>query len=249
MRAAGRLLASAGGLAVLAAGWELAGRTGALGPSWPPLSGVWAFAAEPEHAALLVDAAGRTGREALTGYAAGSLAGCGLAMSSALVPAAAPGLERFAALVNGIPVIAVGSLCAVTFPPSANPAIVAALATFFIAFVATVAGLDSPARIQRALFEALGASRARTFGLLELPAALPGIADGLRASAPVAVVGAIIGEWFASDRGLGPILVNAMQNYQIDLLWGAALAGAALAAGAYLVLGVLAAAAANRFRA
>lgn len=171
-----------------------------------------------------------------------------MALSSALVPALAPGLERFAAVVNGIPVVAVGSLCAVTFPPSVNPAIVAALATFFIAFVASVAGLESPSTTHRALFAALGAGRGATFALLEVPAALPAVADGLRASAPIAIVGAIIGEWFASDRGLGPILVNAMQNYQVELLWSAALSGAALAAAAYLVLGALAAAAAGRFR-
>ena len=249
MNAAARAAASASGLALLAAGWELGARAGVLGPSWPALSSVAAYAAVPDHAALLSAAAARTGSEALTGFAAGSFAGCALAMSSALVPAAAPGLERFAAIVNGVPVVAVGSLCAVTFPPSVNPAVVAGLATFFIAFVATVAGLDSPAHAHRALFAALGASRARRFGLLQLPSALPAIADGLRASAPIAVVGAIIGEWFASDRGLGPILVNAMQNYQIDLLWGAALSGAVLAASAYLVLGLLANAAARRFRA
>jgi NitT/TauT family transport system permease protein len=249
MNRVGETAASAAGLLALLAIWEAAGRTGALGPSWPPLTGVLAYAAAPAHAALLFDAAARTGREALTGYAAGCAAGCGLAMLGALVPASAPGLERLAALVNGIPVVAVGSLCAVTFPPNVNPAIVAALATFFIAFVATVAGLDSPSPTHRALFDALGASRTSTFRLLELPGALPAIADGMRASAPIAVVGAIVGEWFASDRGLGPILVNAMQNYQIDLLWGAALAGAALAACAYFILGVLAGAAARRFRA
>jgi NitT/TauT family transport system permease protein len=229
--------------------WELTARAGVLGPEWPPLSSVFAYAFAPDHAALLADAAGRTGREALTGYVAGTLAGCLLALSSALVPPLAPGLERFAAIVNGIPVVAVGSLCAVSFPPSVNPAIVAALATFFIAFVATVAGLDSPSTSHRALFATLGAARGATFALLELPAALPAVTDGLRASAPIAIVGAIIGEWFASDRGLGPILVNAMQNYQVDLLWSAALSGAALAASAYLVLGALAAAAARRFRA
>jgi NitT/TauT family transport system permease protein len=185
----------------------------------------------------------------LTGYAAGAMAGCALAALATLVPASAPGLERFAAIVNGIPVVAVGSLCAVTFPPSVNPAIVAALATFFVAFVAALAGLESPSVTHRALFAALGAARGRTFGLLQVPSALPALADGLRASAPIAVVGAIIGEWFASDRGLGPLLINAMQNYQIDLLWATALSGALLAATAYGLLGVLALLAARTFRA
>jgi len=50
-----------------------------------------------------------------------------VSLLAGLVPPTAPGIERFAAIVNGIPIIAVGSLCAVTFPAEANPPVVAAL--------------------------------------------------------------------------------------------------------------------------
>jgi ABC-type nitrate/sulfonate/bicarbonate transport system permease component len=212
------------------AAWEVAGRSGMLGPSWPAFSRVAAFILAAEHRTLLLDAAFVTSREAACGFALGSIAGCACALLAVLVPATAYGIDRFAAIVNGIPVIAIGSLCAVTLPPAVNPVVVASLAVFFMLFVAATAGFAATPHAQRDVLRVLGATRAVTFRQLQLPAALPAIADGLRLSAPVSVVGAIIGEWFAAENGLGPLLVNAMQNYQIDLLWSAALIGALISA-------------------
>jgi ABC-type nitrate/sulfonate/bicarbonate transport system permease component len=242
-----RLTAGALGIAIMLGLWELVGRTGLLGSSWPPFSRVAAYLFAADHRGLLVAAAGQTVVEAALGFVIGSAAGCGCALIAVLVPATATGIDRFAAIVNGIPVIAVGSLCAVTFPAGINPIVVAGLAVFFMLFVAATAGLQATPAPQRDLLRVLGASRWTTFRRLQFPAALPAIADGLRLSAPVAVVGAIIGEWFAAERGLGPLLVNAMQNYQIDLLWSAALVGSLISALAYFALGLVQQAAARRY--
>jgi NitT/TauT family transport system permease protein len=240
--------AGAAGLAVLLALWEAAGRFGWLGPSWPPFSRIVAYAAGADNRALLAAAAVHTLGEAAAGFACGAVTGCAFALVAVLLPPAARGIDRLAAIVNGIPVIAVGSLCAVTLPAAVNPVVVAGLAVFFLVFVAAAAGLSATPRAQGDVLRVLGASRWVTFRRLQLPAALPAIAEGLQLSAPVALVGAIIGEWFAADAGLGPLLVNAMQNYQIDLLWSAALTGAVMSAAAYFALGAVAAAAAGRYR-
>ncbi|MGO4837199.1 ABC transporter permease subunit, partial [Rhizobiaceae sp. 2RAB30] len=58
---------------------------------------------------------------------------------------------------------------------------------------------------------------------LEMPAALPAIVSGLKYAVPAAFIGAIIGEWFGATRGLGLLMVSAMQNFQIPLLWSAVL--------------------------
>jgi ABC-type nitrate/sulfonate/bicarbonate transport system permease component len=243
-----RLAAGVLGVLLTFAVWEFTGRFGLLGPSWPPLSRVIGHMFAPEHRTLLLGAATQTLREAALGFALGSVAGCAGALMAVLVPPAALGIERFAAIVNGIPVIAIGSLCAVTLPPAINPIVVAALAVFFMQFVTATAGLHATPAAQRDVLRALGASRSVTFVRLQLPAALPAIADGLQLSAPVSMVGAIIGEWFAAENGLGPLLVNAMQNYQIDLLWSAALIGALISAAAYFALGSLGRGAATRYR-
>jgi NitT/TauT family transport system permease protein len=227
--------------------WELAGRFDWLGPSWPAFTRVARYLIAPEHRGLLGDAALTTLRESASGFAVGCVAGCLLALVAVLVPPAALGIDRLAAIVNGIPVIAVGSLCAVTLPPAVNPIVVAGLAVFFLVFVAASAGLGAAPAAQRDVLRVLGASRWTTLVRLQLPAALPALVDGLRLSAPVSVVGAIIGEWFAAEHGLGPLLVNAMQNYQIDLLWAAALLGALISMAAYLLLGIVQRATAERF--
>ena len=65
----------------------------------------------------------------------------------------------------------------------------------------------------------LGASRVARFWRIEMLAALPALVSGLRLSWSAALIGAIIGEWFGAPRGLGILIINAMQNFQIVLLW------------------------------
>jgi len=236
-----------GGVLVTAIVWELIGRLHAFGSAWAPLSSVIAYAFAPANGALLLVAALRTGSEALTGLAIGSCAGFALAACAVLVPRLAPGLGTFASLINGIPIIAVASVCALTLPHDATPIVVATLAAAFIVFVASAAGLAATLAVQRDLFTVLGASRTATFRRLLVPCALPAILDGVRSAAPSAVVGAIIGEWFSAESGLGPMLVAAMQNYAIARLWAVALTGALLSIAAYALLGGLRAAIGSRF--
>jgi NitT/TauT family transport system permease protein len=235
------------GIVATAAVWEIVGRAHAFGSSWAPLSAVIAYAFAPDHRALLADAIAHTGLEALLGLAIGSCAGIALASLAVIVPPLARGLGAFASLVNGIPIIAVAGVCVLTLPRDATPVVVAALAVGFIVFVATSAGLASALPVQHELFTVFGASRMTTFGRLALPSALPALIDGLRSAAPSAVVGAIIGEWFSAEHGLGPMLVAAMQNYAIDQLWATALAGSLLSIAAYLAFGALRGAVATRF--
>ena len=225
------------GLVAVAAGWELIGRLQLFGTMWPTLGAVLRYAGAPEHATLLLSAVTRTGSEALAGLLVGSCAALVLACASALVPAAAPGLGALASTVNGIPVIAVAGVCVLTLPRDATPIVVAALGVAFIVFVGAIGGLGSTPATHRDLFAVLGASRRTTFVRLELPAALPAVLDAVRSAAPAAVVGAIVGEWFASEHGLGPLLIAAMQNYAIAQLWAIALAGTLLSIAIYSVLG------------
>jgi ABC-type nitrate/sulfonate/bicarbonate transport system permease component len=241
---AGPLIAGTLGTALL---WEAIGRAHAFGSSFAPLSAVIVYAFVPQHQAVLADAIARTGVEALAGLAAGSCAAIALAALATVVPRLAPGLGAFASLVNGIPIIAVAGVCVLTLPRDATPVVVSALAAGFIVFVATSAGLGSALSEQRDVFAVLGATRFATFRRLLVPNALPALFDGLRSAAPSAVVGAIVGEWFAAERGLGPLLVAAMQNDAIDQLWAVALCGALLSIAAYAILGLLRGLVAVRF--
>jgi len=242
-----RALPTVAGAIVAAAIWELLGHLPGIRDTWPPLSAVLAYLAAPEHRALLLDAVGRTAYEAAAGLAIGAIAGIAIASLSALVPPAADGLAAFASLVNGIPVVAVAGVCVLTLPREATPLVVSALAVGFLVFVGASAGFNAALQAHRDLFAVFGARRGTTFARLFVPSALPSIVDAMRSAVPLAVVGAIIGEWFASERGLGPMLVAAMQNFSIDQLWSVALLSALLSMAGYGLLGLLRAVVTERF--
>jgi len=229
-------LLAATGLVLLAGAVELVGRLGLAGPGWPPLLRVLGYVGTPSAQALLGRALAATGGAALIGFLAGAVVALAVAVLGAVVPALDPGLGRLAAVVNAIPLIALGPLLITTAGRDATPTLVAALATAFAVFVAATSAMAAASAAQRDVFAVLGAGRATTLLRLQLPAGLPLVVDGLMLAAPAAVLGAVIGEWFGARRGLGVLLVSAMQNVQVELLWAAGLASSALALGGYLVL-------------
>lgn len=97
---------------------------------------------------------------------------------------------------------------------------VAFLICFFPIVVDTIVGLRSidPALIQ--LARSMGAPPRRIFLKLRLPGALPSMFGGLKVASALAVVGALTGEYIASDSGLGYILLSASGEMNTSLLFG-----------------------------
>jgi sulfonate transport system permease protein len=231
-----RLVRWAGGVAgalILLSAWEVAGRTGALGSSWPPLTTVLEVYGDPAARDLLARALATTVGEAALGYAIG--VGLAVVAGSAgiLVPRMRGLIESAAAGLNSIPWILLGPLLVLVVPRWVGPVAIAALAVFFSVFVAVSTGLSAASGVHQDLLSSLGATRLVRFRRLQLPAATPELVDGLRLAAPAALVGAIFGEWFGADSGLGLLLITSMQNFRIDLLWATALLGVAASLIAY----------------
>jgi ABC-type nitrate/sulfonate/bicarbonate transport system permease component len=236
------------GVLLFGAAWELLGRSGLLGPSWPPLTRVALALVSPAYRELFGRALSATLSEAFTGYLVGVLAALVSASVTVVVPRTRGGIYRVALVLNSVPVIALGPLFNAVLPRWMGPVAVATLSVYFAMFVAVLAGLDAASRAHHDVLTVLGSSPWRRFWHLQAPSALPGIADGLKLSAPAAILGAIIGEWFGAERGLGPLLVSSMQNYRIDLLWSAAVLGALAAMAAYGALSVVERRVASTFR-
>ena len=245
-RARTAVLTAAGTLLLLAT-MEGVGRLGVLGESWPPLTQVVAALDDPITRDLLGRALAATATAAGTGFVAGTLIALGVALVGALLPPLQPGLDRLAAVVHAVPLIALGPLLITTVGREGTPAVIAALAAGFAVFVAATSGLGAAGASHRDVFRALGSSRRATLLRLQLPAAVPLLTDGLALAAPAAVLGAVVGEWFGAPRGLGVLLVSSMQNFQTDLMWAAALSAAVISLTAYAVLAGLRVAAARRF--
>lgn len=209
------------GVLLFASAWEIIGRTGVLSTSWPPLTDVLWVIVDPARAPRLWGALGVTVQEGLLGGVIGISAAVATAVLSRLMPVTRRPAERFAALVVAVPVVALGPLLMVLLPRAVVPAALAATAAYFDAFVVICSALWTRRAAQEDLFAVLGARRIAVLAQLEAPAALPAVFAALQLAIPAALLGAVIGEWTGSARGIGPLLINSMQNYDIPLLWAA----------------------------
>ena len=85
--------------------------------------------------------------------------------------------------------------------------VVIALVSFFSIVVTTLAGLAAVDPDLIKLMRTFDATRIRTFRLIELPAALPGVFTGTRIAVAVSVIGAVFAEWIGSNSGLGYLIL------------------------------------------
>jgi NitT/TauT family transport system permease protein len=143
-------------------------------------------------------------REVLAGLGLGMLAavllGYGLAHSSVAERLLAP----YIVASQSVPVVAVAPLIVIWFGTGMlSKVVVCALTVFFPILVNTVVGVRSVERDLHDLMRSLEASRWQVIRLLEVPAALPVLLGGLKVGATLAVIGAVVGEFVASTRGLG----------------------------------------------
>jgi NitT/TauT family transport system permease protein len=157
-------------------------------------------------------------------------------------------MDRTSAVVHAIPSIALAPLFILTLGRDSTPTGLAALHVFFLLYVATSSGLAAAPSVLRDMVASLGGGRGTIFWRVELPSALPTIASGMRLAVPAALIGVIIGEWFGSPRGLGVLVINAMQNFQIPLLWSAVVLAVICSLTLYGLFGLLQRAAQERFR-
>lgn len=140
----------------------------------------------------------------LIGLSAASGLGYLLGKHRALENIAAP----YIVASQSIPIVAIAPLVVIWMGSGlASKVAVTALITFFPALIATIVGIRSVDPDLHDLMRSLRASRWQLFWKLELPAALPMIFGGLKLSATLAVVGAVVGEFMGANAGLG-YLVN-----------------------------------------
>jgi ABC-type nitrate/sulfonate/bicarbonate transport system permease component len=236
VRLPGRLLYPAIGCVVLLGSWEFIGRTGLLGKTFPSLSEVLRVYADGPRWALLVRSSTATLSSAAAGYAAGICLGAAAALLAHLVPLLRGGLDRMAVLVNALPVIALGPVLIITAGRESTPAALAAVPVFFLLYTSTGVGLRGASLRLELLLTTLGAGRWQRLTKLEAIAAVPAVLSGMKIAASSAMIGAIVGEWFGAPSGLGVVVLNSMQNFQIPLLWATVIVIAAITLAGYGLL-------------
>lgn len=170
---------------------------------------------------------------AFKGWLFGNIAATALGAAAVAFPRFETVAARIAIASYTIPVIAIGPILKVTFSGSRPYAALAGIAVFFTTYIGTVLGLRSADRNALDLIRALGGSTSTALRKVRLRAALPAYFAGLRISAPAAVLGAMVGEWFGADKGLGQFMVAGMSIANDERTWGIAIVATALASLGY----------------
>lgn len=233
------------GVLVLLALWQIVGTSAILGPSIPPPTEVLLTLIERWE--LLVRAAGATGLSALVGGLIGLFLGLVLAAATAWWPRSTSTVVRTAVLINAIPIVAIGPVLMSLDSRPYIPEIFAALSVLFATVITAGQGFRSASRSSRDLFAVFGTPRWTRFVGLEVPSALPLIVDAVRLAVPAALLGAILGEWFGADRGLGVVMVSSMRNIQYSQLWAAAVIAVVISLTCYGLASLLERAVSLRF--
>ncbi len=135
---------------------------------------------------------------------------------------------------QAVPVVALAPLFVIWFGSGLlAKALICALIVFFPALVNTLVGLRGIAPELRDLLRVYRATPWQTLITLEIPAALPVLIGGLKIGATLAVIGAVVGEYVGSDRGLGYLINFARGTYDTPLVIAGVLTLVALALALY----------------
>ncbi|WP_300067302.1 ABC transporter permease [uncultured Ruegeria sp.] len=170
---------------------------------------------------------------ALSGY----LLGCGAAFLMAIAvdrwDFLRLGLLPVGNFVAALPIVGTAPILVMWFGFDwHSKAAVVVVMVFFPMLVNTVAGLREATAMQRDLMETYAASYWQSFLKLRLPAAMPFIFNGLKISTTLALIGAIVAEFFGSPTlGMGFRISTSVGQLSLDMVWAeivvAALAGTA----------------------
>lgn len=117
---------------------------------------------------------------------------------------------------HAIPVIALAPIIVVSLGPGfAARVVVVVLISFFPILVSTITGVRATPREMLELSSVAGATGLQGLLTIKLPSAIPYIFNGLRIGVSTAVIGGVVGEFIASDSGLGYLVVHSTTNFDI----------------------------------
>jgi NitT/TauT family transport system permease protein len=135
-------------------------------------------------------------------------------------PVAEHFLSPFLVASQAIPLVAVAPLLIIWFGPGMfSKILICALIVFFPVLVNTIVGVKAVPENLRDLMRSLQATPVQVLTRLEVPAALPVFLGGLRIGATLSVMGAVVGEFVGSDRGLGFLINVGRGQYDTALVF------------------------------
>ena len=234
--AAGRALV----LALAVGGWAVAaGRFGErtyIGDPAGVARAFWGLVASGRLWPNLVQTVG----EVLSGYAIGAAFGIVVAVVVAFEETVQRVLRPFLIAAYSVPKIALAPLFVMWFGLGVAPKIVlVVLFVFFVVFMNTAAGLYQVNPRLVDVVRVMGARRTDVVWKIALPSTVPYLITGLRIAIPEALVGAVIGEFIAANRGLGYLVNEAANELNVSVTMAAIVALLLIVVAMDIILGAV----------
>jgi len=163
--------------------------------------------------------------QTIKGVLAGYAVGCGSGLVVAILVDRSQFLQRgllpLGNLVSALPIVGIAPIMVMWFGFDwQSKAAVVVVMTFFPMLVNTVAGLESASAMERDLMKTYGADYWQTLFALRLPAALPFVFNALKINTTLAMIGAIVAEFFGTPIvGMGFRISTEVGHLSIDMVW------------------------------
>src|SRR5579863_7506489 len=222
-------------LVLIIAAWEIGADTGFVDTFfWSRPSAIW-------HTLMIFFTTGDaftdigfTFRSTILGFLIGTIAGSALGLSFWWSRNYAAIVQPYIICFESLPKLALAPLIVLVFGIGlASKVAIATALTLVVSTLTAYAGVKAVDPDGEKLFYSLGATRLQVFRKLVIPSCLPWIISVLRVNIGLALTGAIVGEFIASQRGLGRAIIYAGQTYDIALVWVAVLVLSTLAVVMY----------------
>jgi len=152
--------------------------------------------------------------EAVCGFLLGGIIGMSFGVWLGRAELVAEVLDPFIMMFYSLPKVALAPLFVLWFGIGMDMKIfLTATIVFFLVFLNTYTGVRAVSREQIAILKLMGATERHVLFKVVLPSAITWVFTGLRLSVPYALIGAIVGELIASNRGLGYLLANSAGQF------------------------------------
>ena len=161
-----------------------------------------------------------TGASTLLGFVLGTVVGSAVGLLFWFSRRVALVSEPYLIVLNALPKLALAPVLVILFGIGfPSKVVLAFLMTVVTAAISAYGGVRSVDPALETLMFSLGARRLRVFSHVVVPSAMPWIISGLRVNIALSMAGAIVGEFIASDRGLGRMIVYAGTTFDLKLVW------------------------------
>ena len=234
----GRSIIQALAMAAFFGAWELGVRAGLVSSFMvgSPSAIFDALLRSARSGMLFVDT-GYTLFAAILGFVIGTVAGSTAGLALWYSPFVAKVIEPFIVSINSVPKIAFAPIVVLWFGTGLLSKV--ALAVSLTAIIALVAAYEAAKDTDidlQALVLTLGATKTDVFYKVVVPSALPYIIATFRINVGFGLVGAVVGEFISSEKGLGHMIFTASSLYDLNTVWAGLLSLMAIGFALYFAI-------------